>query len=120
MKILRSDLGSGYSALPLALCFKVPNERKSLANETKRLQIERKRTSLLQENRKSRFSNEVISQANCIQKLENGIQAIAGRNEDLKLTHCERHRRILVTSTDHSVADRIINRAKKAINTTHS
>ena len=119
MKIVRSDLGSGYSALPFILYYKIPNIKRELSEQLLKLEVEYKRTRLHQENRKIKFARELSTQNERFLKLENKILRIACTTPDsAALTHKCQYA-TLIPPADRFAIHRMILRAKKITEKTH-
>lgn len=113
MKIIRSDLGSGHSALPFILYYKIPNIKKNLSAQLLKLEIEYKRTLSYQENRKLQLAREISARNERFLKLENKIERIVSRAHDVVALHHKCRHATLIRSTDRFVINRMFLRARK-------
>ncbi|GIX72530.1 hypothetical protein CEXT_55131 [Caerostris extrusa] len=109
----RSDLGLCSSKLTYILCFKIPLEKCNGAVKLLKAQNEHSKMRLAHEIKKKRFLDEVCLKQRKYQMMEKKLQNVKLLVQVPKLSHCERHCKILISTAEHKVISIIMKRAKQ-------
>lgn len=115
MNLKQCDLGLVPSKLTHVLCFKVPKEQDILTSNLLRAEKECERTRLLRQDRFKRFLDENHQLQKKFGKMERKLEVANSTNKTPKLTHCERHYKILLPSSDLYFICLVMKRAKKIL-----